>query len=86
VRELNHERNGLTASKRSPETRPPLERGVTTREMARGYDDLFSDEIVEETARRTPRGELHVVENAGHGAFEERKKEFDEVETFLRVD
>jgi pimeloyl-ACP methyl ester carboxylesterase len=54
--------------------------------MARGYDDLFSDEIVEETARRTPRGELHVVENAGHGAFEERKKEFDEVETFLRVD
>lgn len=50
-----------------------------------GSDDLlFPDEIIEETARRIPHGELHVVEDAGHGAFEERKKEFDEeVRRFL---
>jgi len=50
-----------------------------------GSDDLlFPDKIVEETARRIPRGELHVVEDAGHGAFDERKKEFDtEVRGFL---
>ncbi|MDZ7688117.1 MAG: alpha/beta hydrolase [Halobacteriales archaeon] len=53
-----------------------------------GSDDvLFPDEIVEETARRIPNGELHVVEDAGHGAFDERKKEFDtEVRRFLSED
>jgi pimeloyl-ACP methyl ester carboxylesterase len=50
-------------------------------------DELFPDEVVEETARRIPRGELHVVEDAGHGAFEERKREFDgEVRRFLAED
>ena len=50
-------------------------------------DPLFPDEIIEETARRIPKGELHVIEDAGHGAFEERKKEFDkEVGRFLRED
>ena len=53
-----------------------------------GSDDvLFPDEVIEETARRIPEGELHVVEDAGHGAFEERKKEFDkEVGRFLSED
>lgn len=50
-----------------------------------GSDDvLFTDEVVEETARRIPNGELHVVEDCGHGAFEERKGEFNgEVLRFL---
>jgi pimeloyl-ACP methyl ester carboxylesterase len=51
-----------------------------------GSDDvLFPDGIAEETARRIPRGELHVIEDCGHGAFEERKKEFNgEVLRFLK--
>jgi len=48
-------------------------------------DVLFPDEVIEETARRIPKGELHVVEDAGHGAFDERRGEFeDEVGRFLR--
>lgn len=58
--------------------------GTRTLVIGGSDDKLFPDEIVEETARRIPNGELHVVEDAGHGAFEERKKEFDgEVKRFL---
>lgn len=61
--------------------------GIEARTLVIGGSDdvLFPDEIVEETARRIPRGELHVVEDAGHGAFDERRGEFErEVRRFLR--
>jgi pimeloyl-ACP methyl ester carboxylesterase len=61
--------------------------GIEARTLVVGGSDdvLFPDGIVEETARRIPNGELHVVEDCGHGAFEERKKEFNgEVLGFLR--
>jgi pimeloyl-ACP methyl ester carboxylesterase len=53
--------------------------GIEARTLVIGGSDdvLFPDGIVEETARRIPRGELHVVEDCGHGAFEERKDEFN---------
>ena len=60
--------------------------GIDARTLVVGgsEDALFPDDIVEETARRIPRGELHVVEDCGHGAFEERKDEFNgEVLRFL---
>jgi pimeloyl-ACP methyl ester carboxylesterase len=53
--------------------------GIEARTLVVGGSDdvLFPDGIVEETARRIPHGELHVVEDCGHGAFEERKDEFN---------
>lgn len=57
---------------------------VRTLVIGGSEDRLFPDRIVEETARRISRGELHVVEDTGHGAFEERKDEFDgEILRFL---
>ncbi len=40
-------------------------------------DRLFPQELQRETARRIPDAELRLIEGTGHGAFQERKKDFD---------
>lgn len=52
---------------------------ITSRTMVIGgdRDRVFPASLMQETARRIPDARLRLIEGAGHGAFDERKRDFD---------
>lgn len=62
---------------------------ITARTLVLGgeQDVLFDAEALREMAAKLPNGDATILEDTGHGAFEERRREFtQEVTHFLRAD
>ncbi|HSK99503.1 MAG TPA: alpha/beta hydrolase [Rubrobacteraceae bacterium] len=53
--------------------------GIRSRTLVIGgdRDRIFPASLMQETARRIPHARLRLIEGAGHGAFDERKRDFD---------